>query len=108
MSNIVRCGLIQTKNDIVSPEGGTDKKLLAKIKDSMLEKHLKMTKEAHDKGVKILCFQEIFNGPYFCAEQETCWYDTAESIRYFKHNLPPSACISAMTAISPKAPAPLV
>jgi beta-ureidopropionase len=80
MSNIVKCGLIQTKNDIVSPEGGTDKKLLNKIKDSMLEKHLKMTKEAHDKGVKILCYQEIFNGPYFCAEQETCWYDTAESI----------------------------
>ncbi len=46
MSNIVRCGLIQTKNDIVSPQGGTDKKMLAKIKDSMLEKHLKMTKEA--------------------------------------------------------------
>ncbi|MBS1990233.1 MAG: acyltransferase [Cyanobacteria bacterium SZAS LIN-2] len=80
MSRIVRCGLIQTKNDIVSPEGGTDGKLLAKIKESMLEKHLKYTKEAHEKGVKILCYQEIFNGPYFCAEQETCWYDTAESI----------------------------
>jgi len=80
MSRIVRCGLIQTKNDIVSPEGGTDGKLLAKIKESMLEKHLKYTEEAHKKGVKILCYQEIFNGPYFCAEQETCWYDTAESI----------------------------
>src|SRR6202789_1233164 len=80
MSNVVKCGLIQTKNDIVSPEGGTDKKQLNKIKDSMLEKHLKMTKEAHEKGVKILCYQEIFNGPYFCAEQEICWYDTAESI----------------------------
>jgi len=80
MSRVVRCGLIQTKNDIVSPEGGTDGKLLAKIKESMLEKHLKYTEEAHKKGVKILCYQEIFNGPYFCAEQETCWYDTAESI----------------------------
>jgi len=80
MSRIVRCGLIQTKNDIVSPEGGTDGKLLSKIKEAMLEKHLKYTKEAYDKGVKILCYQEIFNGPYFCAEQETCWYDTAESI----------------------------
>jgi N-carbamoylputrescine amidase len=80
MSNIVRCGLIQTKNEIVSPLGGTDKKLLAKIKESMLEKHLKYTKEAHDRGVKILCYQEIFNGPYFCAEQETCWYESAESI----------------------------
>ena len=80
MANIVRCGLIQTKNDIVSAEGGTDAKAIQKIKDSMLEKHLKYTKEAHEKGVKILCYQEIFNGPYFCAEQETCWYESAEPI----------------------------
>ncbi|KAF1857045.1 hypothetical protein Lal_00015744 [Lupinus albus] len=46
----------------------------------MLAKHLQYTKQAHEKGVQILCYQEIFNGPYFCAEQETCWYDTAESI----------------------------
>jgi N-carbamoylputrescine amidase len=80
MANIVRCGLIQTKNEIVSKEGGTDEKSIQKIKDAMLEKHLKYTKEAHEKGVKILCYQEIFNGPYFCAEQETCWYESAEAI----------------------------
>ncbi len=80
MANIVKCGLIQTKNDIVSKEGGTDAAAIQKIKDSMLEKHLKYTKEAHEKGVKILCYQEIFNGPYFCAEQQTCWYDAAEPI----------------------------
>lgn len=80
MANIVKCGLIQTKNDIVSKEGGTDAAAIQKIKDSMLEKHLKYTKEAHEKGVKILCYQEIFNGPYFCAEQQTCWYDSAEPI----------------------------
>lgn len=80
MANIVRCGLIQTKNEVVSKEGGTDSKSIQKIKDAMLEKHLKYTKEAHEKGVKILCYQEIFNGPYFCAEQETCWYESAESI----------------------------
>lgn len=80
MANIIRCGLIQTKNEVVSKEGGTDSKSIQKIKDAMLEKHLKFTKEAHEKGVKILCYQEIFNGPYFCAEQETCWYESAESI----------------------------
>lgn len=80
MANIVRCGLIQTKNEVVSKEGGTDATAIQKIKDAMLEKHLKFTKEAHEKGVKILCYQEIFNGPYFCAEQETCWYDSAEAI----------------------------
>ncbi len=80
MSNIVRCGLIQTKNEVISKEGGTDSNAIQKIKDAMLEKHLKYTKQAHEKGVKILCYQEIFNGPYFCAEQETCWYDAAEQI----------------------------
>lgn len=80
MSNIVRCGLIQTKNEVVATKGGTDSKMLAEIKEKMLAKHLQYTKQAHEKGVQILCYQEIFNGPYFCAEQETCWYDTAESI----------------------------
>ncbi|MBZ0186810.1 MAG: hypothetical protein K8F91_11230 [Candidatus Obscuribacterales bacterium] len=80
MSKIVRCGLIQTRNEIVPPGGGTDKKTIAKIKEAMLEKHLAYTKEAYEKGVKVLCYQEIFNGPYFCAEQETCWYDSAEPI----------------------------
>jgi N-carbamoylputrescine amidase len=80
MSNSVRCGLIQTKNAIVAPNGGTDAKTIEKIKDAMLEKTLKLTKEAHEKGVKILCFQELFNGPYFCAEQQPCWYDLAEAV----------------------------
>src|ERR1700722_17442677 len=76
----VRCGLIQASNDIVAPLNGADAKLIAKIKQSMLDKHVKLVKEAADKGVKILCFQEIFNGPYFCAEQNAAWYDAAEEI----------------------------
>lgn len=80
MANIVRCGLIQTKNEVVSPSGGTDKKKVDEIKDKMLQKHLEYTKQAAEKGVKILCYQEIFNGPYFCAEQQTCWYEAAEEI----------------------------
>lgn len=80
MANIVRCGLIQAKNEVVSPAGGTDKKTLQKISDAMIEKHEKYIKEAAEKGVQILCFQELFNGPYFCAEQNPCWYDLAEEI----------------------------
>lgn len=80
MSNVVRCGLIQTRNAVVSPSGGTDGNTIDKIKQAMLDKHLEFTKQAHEKGVKILCYQEIFNGPYFCAEQQTCWYDAAEQI----------------------------
>ena len=32
------------------------------------------------KGVQILCMQEIFIGPYFCAEQSTRWYGMVEKI----------------------------
>jgi beta-ureidopropionase len=80
MPQVVRCGLIQTKNEIVSPEGGTDKDTIQKIKQAMLDKHLKMIDEAAKKGVQILCLQEIFNGPYFCAEQNSCWYESAEKV----------------------------
>ncbi|MFN8658364.1 MAG: nitrilase-related carbon-nitrogen hydrolase [Candidatus Obscuribacterales bacterium] len=80
MANNIRCGLIQAKNEVVSPAGGTDKTTIKKIADAMLAKHEKYVKEASEKGVQILCFQELFNGPYFCAEQNPCWYDLAEEI----------------------------
>ena len=32
------------------------------------------------EGVQIVCMQEIFTGPYFCAEQNTKWYDATEKI----------------------------
>jgi N-carbamoylputrescine amidase len=80
MPNVVRCGLIQTKNDISTTGNGTDAATIAKIQKNMLEKHLKYMKDAKDKGVQILCFQEIFNGPYFCAEQHKSWYDAAEEV----------------------------
>ena len=49
-----------------------------KIQAAMLEKHLPMIHDAGKKGVQILCLQEIFNGPYFCAEQNTKLYESAE------------------------------
>ncbi len=81
MANVVvRCGLIQTKNDICTTGNGTDSATIAKIQKNMLDKHLKYMKDAKDKGVQILCFQEIFNGPYFCAEQHNSWYEAAEAV----------------------------
>ena len=74
MSRIVKCGLIQTKNEIVSPNGGTDAKTMEKIKKAMLDKHVEYIKKAGEQNVQILCLQEIFNGPYFCAEQQNCWF----------------------------------
>ena len=50
------------------------------IKQAMLEKHLPFIDEAGEKGVQILCFQEIFNTPYFCPGQDSKWYASAETV----------------------------
>jgi N-carbamoylputrescine amidase len=39
----------------------------------MIQKHIPLIEEAGDKGAQILCLQEIFYGPYFCAEQDIKW-----------------------------------
>ncbi|MBI4910850.1 MAG: acyltransferase [Acidobacteria bacterium] len=46
----------------------------------MVEKHLNYIAEAASDGAQIVCLQEIFYGPYFCAEQSTKWYDFTEQI----------------------------
>ncbi|HEY8678323.1 MAG TPA: nitrilase-related carbon-nitrogen hydrolase [Candidatus Dormibacteraeota bacterium] len=47
-------------------------------KEEAIAKHEKLIDEAAAKGARIACLQEIFYGPYFPAEQDTKWYDTAE------------------------------
>src|SRR6266850_7682231 len=74
MPRIIRCSLIQAKN-AESPESA-----LEKIKKVMTDKHVVMIRQAAAAGAQIICLQEIFNGPYFCAEQETRWYDVAEAV----------------------------
>jgi N-carbamoylputrescine amidase len=46
----------------------------------MIQKHIPLIEEAGKKGVNILCLQEIFYGPYFCAEQDIKWYRNAEPV----------------------------
>jgi len=74
MSRVVRCSLIQAAN-VVSPDAP-----LPEIKDRMIEKHLGYIRQAAEAGSRLTCLQEIFYGPYFCAEQQTRWYDSTEEI----------------------------
>jgi N-carbamoylputrescine amidase len=48
--------------------------------ESMIQKHERYAREAADQGVQIMCFQELFYGPYFCQEQDAKWYALAEPI----------------------------
>ncbi len=74
MSRIVRCGLIQAKNERPATEP------LESIKRAMIDKHLGMIEQAAERGVQVLCLQELFYGPYFPAEQNSRWYALAEPI----------------------------
>ncbi|MCD6121925.1 MAG: acyltransferase [Spirochaetales bacterium] len=73
MSRIVKCGLIQVSNP--KHEGS-----LEEIKEAMIQKHIPLIEDAGKKGVQILSLQEIFFGPYFCAEQNIKWYGSAEPV----------------------------
>jgi beta-ureidopropionase len=74
MPRIVRCSLIQACNV------GTVDQSLDQVKQAMLEKHETYIAQAASAGSQIACLQEIFYGPYFCAEQQTRWYDFTEKI----------------------------
>lgn len=76
MPRITRAALIQCSNPLAG-DAGAD---LARIKAAMIEKHLTLIREAAQRGAKVCCLQEIFFGPYFCAEQQARWYQTAEPI----------------------------
>ena len=74
MSRLVRCSLVQAANaaSVDLP--------LEQVKQAMIDKHLVYIRQAAEAGAQIVCLQEIFYGPYFCAEQQTRWYDFTEPI----------------------------
>jgi beta-ureidopropionase len=74
MSRVIKCGLIQAHN-AAGPDASIDE-----IKKANIDNQMKFVEEAAAQGVQMLCFQEIFTTPYFCAEQQTRWYDAVEKI----------------------------
>jgi len=74
MADNVKIGLIQATHDVDGNEPVEVHKQVA------IEKHIKLVREAAEKGAQIICLQEIFYGPYFCSEQNPKWYDSAEEI----------------------------
>jgi beta-ureidopropionase len=74
MARIVRGALIQaTFNESASSSP-------QKIKKAMVDKHVELIAQAAGKGAQVLCMQELFYGPYFCAEQDAKWYDLTERV----------------------------
>ncbi|MEP7177350.1 MAG: nitrilase-related carbon-nitrogen hydrolase [Gemmatimonadales bacterium] len=74
MPRVVKCGLIQATHACATTE------TLETIREANLAKHVPLIERAGREGVQILCMQEIFTGPYFCAEQSARWFDAVEAI----------------------------
>ena len=74
MPTIVKCGLIQART--AAPADAP----LETIRAANVALHEGLIAEAAAQGVQILCMQEIFTGPYFCAEQTPRWYEATERI----------------------------
>ncbi|SUZ72307.1 uncharacterized protein METZ01_LOCUS25161 [marine metagenome] len=74
MPRIVRAGLIQASVGADAPQA------LDRLKQFMIDKHVSLIEQAAAEGVQVLCLQELFYGPYFCAEQDARWYSMAEHV----------------------------
>ena len=74
MARVIKAGLIQAHN-VASADAPIDQ-----IKKANLDNQMKLVEDAAKLGVQMLCFQEIFTTPYFCAEQQTRWYEAVERI----------------------------
>ncbi len=74
MSRIVRGGLIQATlcEPATSP--------VAAVKKAMIDKHVGLIARAAEQGAQVVCLQELFYGPYFCAEQQSRWYELTEPV----------------------------
>ncbi|MBE0527037.1 MAG: acyltransferase [Candidatus Thorarchaeota archaeon] len=72
----VRVGLVQAKWEYdVSSDDAIEEGI-----EKMIQKHETHADNAKQQGVQVLCFQELFFGPYFCAEQNRKWYKYTEHV----------------------------
>jgi beta-ureidopropionase len=74
MPRVVRGALIQATlcERATSP--------VAVVKKAMIEKHVALIADSAKLGAQVVCLQELFYGPYFCAEQESRWYELTEQV----------------------------
>lgn len=74
MARIVKVGIVQMANKLPTEAPCEEHR------KAMVDAHIPYIKDAAEQGVQMLCFQEIFTGPYFCPSQDTKWYGLAERI----------------------------
>jgi N-carbamoylputrescine amidase len=66
MANIVRAALVQAA--------------WTGDQESMMQRSIELAKQAAADGAQVLCFQELFYGPYFCQVQDNEYFSYTEPI----------------------------
>ncbi|MEO3789608.1 nitrilase-related carbon-nitrogen hydrolase [Nonomuraea sp. B10E15] len=66
MSRVVRAALYQTR--------------WTGDRESMIREHEDAARRAAERGAKVICFQELFYGPFFCQVTDQRFYDWAEAV----------------------------
>jgi beta-ureidopropionase len=66
VANVVRAAIVQTA--------------WTGDKESMIERNEAYARSAAEQGAQVMCFQELFYGPYFCQVQENEHFEYAEPI----------------------------
>ena len=66
MADVVRAALVQTN--------------WTGDQESMVKAHEEYARQAAAAGARVICFQELFYGPYFCQLQDPKFYEYAESV----------------------------
>ena len=75
MARTVRAALVQAG----IPDGDASRPI-EDIKRDMIEVHEALLRQAAEQGAEVVCFQEIFYGPYFPADQDRKWYALTEQV----------------------------
>ena len=88
MSDIVKAALVQTR--------------WTGDEESMIDASFRLAKEAASQGAQVLCFQELFYGPYFCQVQDPAYYAYAEPIPGpVTERVVQLACETGMVVVAP-------
>src|ERR1051326_5952003 len=66
MADVIRAAIVQTN--------------WTGDKESMIKAHEEYTRQAAAQGARVMCYQELFYGPYFCQVQDPKFYGYTESI----------------------------
>ncbi len=66
MPNVIRAALVQSA--------------WTGDKETTIRAHEQYARQAAAQGARVICFQELFYGPYFCQVQDAAFYSYAESI----------------------------